>query len=96
MKEAKFNLRSWATNSLELNTLTTQDATADPHTTVNILGIQWTPQTDQLHLAPTKLTSINNLITKREQSCKVFDPLGLATPVTIRAKERESGYVFDQ
>ena len=66
MKEAKFNLRSWASNSSALNTLATQDATADPNT-----------------------TSINNLVTKREvlqQSCKVFDPIGIATPVTIRAK----------
>jgi len=41
MKEAKFNLRSWASNSSALNILATQDAAADPNTTVNILGIQW-------------------------------------------------------
>ena len=72
-----------------MNTLATQDATADPNTTVNILGIQWSTNDDQLHLSPTKLTSINNLVTKREvlqQSCKVFDPIGITTPVTIRAK----------
>ena len=89
MKEAKFNLRSWASNSSVLNTLAAQDATADPNTTVNILGIQWSTHDDQLHLTPSKLTNINNLVTKREvlqQSCKVFDPIGLATPVTIRAK----------
>ena len=89
MKEAKFNLRSWASNSSALNTLATQDATADPNTTDHVLGIQWSTNDDQLHLCPTKLTSINNLVTKREvlqQSCKVFDPIGIATPVTIRAK----------
>jgi len=86
MKEA---MRSWVSNSSALNTLATQDVNAGPHTTVNILGVQWTPQTDQVHLATTKFTSINNLITKREvlqQSCKVFDPLGLATPISITAK----------
>ena len=89
MKEAKFNLRSWASNSSMLNSLAAQDATADTNTTVNILGIQWTTQTDLLHLAPTNPTSVNNLVTKREvlqQSCKTFDPIGFATPVTIRAK----------
>ena len=89
MKEAKFNLRSWASNSPMLNSLATQDATADTSTTVNILGIQWTTQNDMLHLAPTNTTNVNNLVTKREvlqQSCKTFDPIGFATPVTIRAK----------
>ena len=89
MKEANFNLRSWASNSSVLNTLAAQDATADPNTTVNILGIQWSTHDDQLHLTPSKLANINNLVTKREvlqQSCKVFNPIGLATPVTIRAK----------
>jgi len=66
MKEAKFNLSSWESNSSVLNTLVTQDATADPTTTVSILGIQWSTNDDQLHLSPTKLTSINNLVTKRE------------------------------
>ena len=89
MKEAKFNLRSWASNSPMLNSLATQDATADTSTTVNILGIQWTTQNDMLHLAPTNATNMNNLVTKREvlqQSCKTFDPIGFATPVMIRAK----------
>ena len=89
MKQAKFNLRSWASNSSMLNSLAAQDATGDANATVIILGIQWTTQTDLLHLAPTNPTSINNLVTKREvlqQSCKTFDPIGFATPVTIRAK----------
>lgn len=46
--------------------------------------------TDQLSLIP-KLTEpmISKLITKREvlqESSKVFDPMGFATPVTIRSK----------
>ena len=56
---------------------------------MNILGIQWTTKNDLLHLAPTNTTNIKKLVTKREilqQSCKTFDPLGFATPVTIRAK----------
>ena len=52
MKEAKFNLRSWASNSPVLNSLATQDATVNTNTTVNILGIQWTTHNDLLHFAP--------------------------------------------
>ena len=72
-----------------LNSLAMQDATADTNTTVNIPGIQWTTQNDLLHLTPTNSTSVNDLVTQREvlqQSCKTFDPIGFATPVTIRAK----------
>ena len=89
MNEAKFNLRSWASNSSKLNSVARQDASADTNTIVNILGIQWTTKNDLLHLAPTNTTNIKKLVTKREilqQSCKTFDPLGFATPVTIRAK----------
>ena len=89
MKEAKFNLRSWASNSSVLNSLATQDATADTNNTVNILGIQWKTQNDLLHLTPTNPTGVSKLVTKREvlqQSCKTFDPIGFATPVTIRVK----------
>ena len=56
---------------------------------MNILAIQWSTQNDQLHLAGTNPTSVNKLVTKREvlqHSCKTFDPIGFATPVTIRAK----------
>ena len=83
MKEANFNLRSWASNSPMLNALATQDSAADINTTVNILGIHWSTHNDQLHLAATNSTNVNKLVTKREilqHSCKTFDPLGLLLP----------------
>jgi len=86
MKKAKFNLHSWTSNS---PSLATQDVTAGKNTTVNILGIQWTPHNDLLHLAPAKLTNASNLITKWEvlqQSCKVFDPISIGTLLYLEQK----------
>ena len=41
MNQAKFNLRSWSTNSKQLQEITRQDNTSDPSTTVGILGLRW-------------------------------------------------------
>ena len=64
----------WEFNSPVFNSLASLDVLTDQSTTVNILGIRWTPHNDMLHLAPTKLTNASNLVTKLQQSCKVFDP----------------------
>ena len=90
MSEANFNLRAWASNCLQLNTLAKQGKVADENTTTNILGLQWNTITDTLCF-PSKTITLENstLITKREvlqQSSKIFDPLGFLSPVTIRAK----------
>ena len=39
MSSAKFNLRSWASNSAELKAIASQEGTSDGSTTVNILGL---------------------------------------------------------
>ena len=90
MSEAKFNLRSWVSNSSQLSLITRQENTADSTVPANVLGVHWRTDTDKLSLIPknTTLATIN-LIIKREvlqDSSKVFDPLGLAAPVTIRSK----------
>ena len=50
MKEAQFNLRSWASNSHKLTNLATKDKVDDGNSTVNVLGLQWDTQTDMLSL----------------------------------------------
>ena len=40
MKEARFNLRSWASNNHKLTNLATQDKADDGNSIVNILGLQ--------------------------------------------------------
>ena len=67
MMAAKFNLRTWASNSQSLNNLTQQNKTADETNPTNILGINWNISTDKLSLAPKRLIPADTtLITKRE------------------------------
>ena len=76
-------------NSPQLSSVTHHENTADSTVPANVLGIHWHIDNDNLLLIPKTTTLTTNLITKREvlqDSSKVFDPLGLAAPVTIRAK----------
>lgn len=85
---AKFNLRSWASNSKQVQMLTQMHNVADKYDTTKVLGLMWHTPSDTLSLA-SKITTGNYPITKREIlqcSSSIFDPLGFITPVTIQAK----------
>jgi len=90
LADAHFNLRAWVTNSSQLRAITQQEKSANPTTPSNVLGLLWNPVSDELSLSPKKPSiTANPLITKREllqESSKLFDPIGIMTPVTIRAK----------
>ena len=90
MAEEKFNLRSWASNSKAPRDQATKQNAADPNEIVNLLGLKWDPTSDTLTFNQRAITpSFLHLITKREilrQSSKTFDPLGILSPVTIKAK----------
>ena len=89
MNQAKFNLRSWSTNSKHLQEITRQDKTSDPNTTVGLLGLQWNTATDMISLSVRKLPTVNTYVAKRDilqASSQIFDPLGWMTPVTVKAK----------
>jgi len=87
MKDAKFNLRSWSSKSSILTAKASQDKVAADTTDVNALGKKWNTLTDSLSLTQrTPLPNHNNLITKREVLRAIFDPLGLISPVTIKAR----------
>jgi len=90
MSSAKFNPRSWASNCAELKTIASQEGTSDENTSVNILGLHWNPDTDEIPLASKlSILTYENLRTKREvlqDISKIFDPLGFVSPVVIRAK----------
>jgi len=90
MGQARFNLRSWSSNNHSLQKIVAKDQTGDANSTVNILGLCWNTTTDTLSLAPKTLSPTNmTLVTKRDVlqvSSQLYDPLGWATPVTIRAK----------
>lgn len=89
MSQANFNLRTWASNSPQLQKTAKQDGSAETSDTVKILGLQWNISSDSLSLTPRNITNDATFITKRDvlrdSSC-IFDPLGFITPVTIQAK----------
>ena len=48
MLEAKFNLRSWASSSKQLQALATNDDVVNKNLTVNTLGLRWNTCTDMI------------------------------------------------
>ena len=91
MSSAGFNLRAWASNCEYLNAKAQENGVASTPNLTNILGLQWNTATDYLSLVP-KLTSVaidKSFTTKREvlkEASKLFDPLGITSPVSVRAK----------
>jgi len=90
MGEARLDLSSWSSNSAQLIAIANKENTAERATTVNVLGFQWNPTSDKLHLSEkSSILAHEHLITKREvlkDLSKIFDPLGFVAPVVIRAK----------
>ncbi|XP_064620787.1 uncharacterized protein LOC135483687 [Lineus longissimus] len=90
-KDARFNLREWATNSVELRNIAQNEnrANSDPET--NVLGITWNTNTDELAYPDKHARSTDNdkTLTKREClkiTAGIYDPLGFFAPTHIRAK----------
>ena len=85
LSQAKFNLRSWASNNKQVQVLAQGHNVAEKDDTIKILGLLWHTPSDMLSLA-SKITTTHVPITKREilqSSSSIFDPLGLITPVII-------------
>jgi hypothetical protein len=89
LKKAGFKLRSWTTNSDKLSAVIDKDNNKDTGEIVKVLGMLWEPKSDTLtfpELPPGKPTTA---YTKRhivKHTSTLFDPLGLASPVLIKAK----------
>ena len=91
MNQAKFNLRLWSSNSQKLRANAASDQTSDSNTCVNLLGLRWNTLDDTLGFIPKLFPSLTSspLATKREilrDSSQIYDPLGLLTPITVKAK----------
>lgn len=93
MSDAGFNLREWATNCKTLNEVISSDvSTIDEYKQsdemVNVLGMKWSVSNDKMSFKIRKM-SLSNKFTKRiilSQTSKIYDPLGILLPVTVRAK----------
>ena len=87
MSNAGMNLRAWTSNSEALRTQADLDGTQDSDVNVRILGLRWDPTKD-MSFAERNIP-ILEVVTKRtilRYSSQIYDPLGLLSPVTVRAK----------
>ena len=77
-------------NSRDIADLASKDGASDNSNPVNVLGLRWETQTDVLSLTTkSHLPAATSLVTKRDvlqESSKVYDPLGILSPVMIKAK----------
>ncbi|XP_063436767.1 uncharacterized protein LOC134718204 [Mytilus trossulus] len=91
MAGAGFNLRSWSSNSAKLLELAKEENVLDTDKYTKILGMLWNSRSDEIFYPKRDIPTLELLqhVTKREvlkYSSKIYDPLGLLSPITIRAK----------
>ena len=90
MQNAGFQLRSWATNDPILRERIERDGIGDSQQTVNVLGLKWDTKTDSLTFpSQPPDTQTTAAITKRtilRLTSSLFDPMGLLSPIHIKAK----------
>ena len=85
----KFNLRSWNTNDPFLRQITDIDGRSNSKSDVPVLGIGWDSKTDILRVKPLKAPNFGQFTSKRDvvaYSASLYDPLGMLSPVHIKAK----------
>ena len=97
LESGGLKLKKWASNRMEiLSGLNECDCSISPTNFLNneekikTLGIFWCPQTDFFQFSFDKTILERDNLTKREFlsiAAKIFDPLGLISPVTIILKQ---------
>ena len=83
MAEANMPLQSWCTNSVRLQEVMNIEQDEDQ----KLLGIKWNVKRDELNIVEPEFDS--GPLTKRKllsSLSRVFDPLGLLSPLTISAR----------
>ncbi len=87
-ESTSMNLREWTSNEKKFREFVPQDDKVK-ESIVKILGMQWYVENDKLCLRDSYNDEVSVNITKRivlKRIAAIFDPLGLANPVMIRAK----------
>ena len=89
LKDVHFNLQSCNTNCKELKEIMISDDKYIKHgcRLDKVLGYKYEAAADKIFLSSVNL--VDNCDTKRKvfaQSAKIFDPLGLTSPVTVKSK----------
>ena len=89
MQKGNFDLRSWNTNNDELKNLMIEDKNFVEHgcQLEKVLGYKYSTENDTIQISNTQINPEASC--KREvlsQVSKVFDPISLCLPVTVRGK----------
>ncbi|XP_053402669.1 uncharacterized protein LOC128557991 [Mercenaria mercenaria] len=88
MSKAGMNLRSWTSNSAALRSQAAAEGVLDNDEVTKVLGMRWEPVANQKSFARREIPLLET-VTKRtilRYSSRIYDPLGLLSPVTVRAK----------
>ena len=89
LKFGNLDLRSYNSNCEQLKKLMIKDNRIVEHGCKfeNVLGYKYNPNRDTLHISNKEVLQEANIKRKiLAQSSKVFDPLSLCLPVTVRSK----------
>jgi len=88
MTQAGFNLCSWSSNSTKLRNIANTEGVQDADSHTKILGLMWDPDVDVMKFV-TRTIEPSSASAKRtilQQTSRIYDPLGILSPVTVRAK----------
>ncbi|XP_055542991.1 uncharacterized protein LOC129728568 [Wyeomyia smithii] len=97
LHQGGFPIHKWCSNSQEflehipVDEQEKMDASENRgvNSAIKVLGLRWNPTTDSLSIANHTNPSVPKLLTKRilySEIAKFFDPLGLVSPVIVKAK----------
>lgn len=90
LRLANMPLTRWSTNYPQLKDHITSDFPGyEVPRVTDVLGLQWDTTTDTLKLKSVNYPQTDALLTKRmllSRTSKLFDPLGIFSPITIKSK----------
>ena len=85
LKDAKFEMHKWKTN----DQLIAEACLTEEEGTTKVLGVSWNTVTDNMSVSYSHVLENDHTLTQRgllKTTASIFDPLGIASPVTIIAK----------
>jgi len=88
-KKAAINLREWNSNCLEFLKCLADGERSTTKDFTKVLGLLWDPVDDTISVSGVSGVSKNTVTTKRDvlhNVAKIFDPLGLFSPITLHGK----------
>ena len=89
-RKVSMNLREWNSNAVEfLEFLSADERVSSADGKVKVLGPLWNVKDDLVHIPGVDRVMMDGVVTKRDVLnivAKIFDPLGLVTPVTFHGK----------